>query len=100
MSKQGRRQFDAPFKARIALEAIREEKTISELASEHGIHPNQIRKWKREFEAGASKVFTADKDENRELKQLRKEKEELQHLIGEQTIRINWLKKNVDRFNL
>lgn len=100
MSKKSRRNWDDSFKAKVALEAIREEKTITELAGIYQLHPNQIRKWKREFEAGAAKVFSAEKDDNKELKQLRKEKEELEQLIGKQTITINWLKKNVDRFNL
>ncbi len=45
MARQ-RRTFSDDFKARVALEAIRERKTINELASEYGVHPNLIRKWK------------------------------------------------------
>jgi len=100
MSERERRNFDDSFKAKVALEAVREEKTISELAGIYKIHANLIRKWKREFEAGASKVFSASKDENKELKQLRSEKEHLEQLIGQQTITINWFKKKAERFNL
>ena len=46
MARQ-RRTFSADFKARVALEAIREQKTINELASEFGVHPNLIREWKK-----------------------------------------------------
>ena len=43
-----RRRFSADFKAKIALEALRGEQTMAELAARHGIHPNQITKWKRQ----------------------------------------------------
>jgi len=100
MVKKERRNFDDNFKAKIALEAIREEKTLPELASEFDIHPNQITKWKREFELGAATVFSGSKDAKKELTQLRKEKNELENLIGKQTIEINWLKKKSKQFNL
>ncbi len=100
MSEQKRRSFDDAFKAKVALEAVRGEKTIEELAGIHKVHGNQIRKWKREFEAGASRVFSGDKDANRELKQLQDEKAALEQLIGKQTIELNWLKKTAEKFNL
>lgn len=43
-----RRRFTAEFKAKVALEAIRGERTISELATKHQLHPNQITQWKRQ----------------------------------------------------
>lgn len=42
-----RNHFTADQKAQIVLEALKEEKTVAQLASEHGVHPNQIHKWKR-----------------------------------------------------
>ena len=44
---QQRRRFSADFKAKVTLEAIREQRTINELASEYGVHPNLIREWKK-----------------------------------------------------
>ncbi|NLN60097.1 MAG: transposase, partial [Deltaproteobacteria bacterium] len=42
-----RRSHDAAFKVRVALEALRGEKTIAQIASEYGVHPNQIRQWRQ-----------------------------------------------------
>ena len=100
MAVKERRNFNDDFKAKIALEAIREEKTLPELASEYQIHPNQITKWKREFELGASTVFSGVKDAKKEIVKLLKEKDELENLIGKQTIEINWLKKKSKQFHL
>lgn len=51
------RRFTAEFKAKVALEAIRGERTISELATKHQLHPNQITQWKRQAIENLAKVF-------------------------------------------
>ncbi len=51
-----RRSFDAQYKARVALEAIREEKTLSEIASQYGVHPQRIAAWKAGITTGNSGV--------------------------------------------
>lgn len=53
-----RRQYDAQYKFRLALEAAKGNKTISELASETGVHPNQIGAWKRQLLEGGAEVFS------------------------------------------
>ena len=52
-----RRRFSAEFKAKVALEAIRGEHTVSELATRHGIHPNMIAGWKRHVIEGMAGIF-------------------------------------------
>ena len=54
MSK--RRNHDAAFKARVALEAVKGERTVSELAAEYGVHPTMIHQWKKALLDGASAV--------------------------------------------
>ena len=79
------------FKAKVALEAIKEEKSSSELASEYQVHPGQIRNWKTVAINGITEVFTGkrqkvDKD-NKELI------EELYRQIGQLKVELDWLKK-------
>lgn len=55
--KRTRRKFTAAFKAQVALAALRERESLSDLATRYDIHPNLITKWKQEFQANAEKVF-------------------------------------------
>jgi len=57
MSRRPRRNHSAAFKAKVALAAVRGEKTLSELASEFDVHPNQITQWKLQLVERASDVF-------------------------------------------
>ena len=73
--KQNRKQYNPDFKARVAMEALKGEETIAELAIRFEVHPTQITKWKRELVAGAANIFGADpnkkiKDEKGLINQL------------------------------
>lgn len=61
MARRPRRNHSPSFKAKVALAAIRGEKTLSELAQEFDVHPNQIKLWKDQALAGMPDVFGADK---------------------------------------
>ena len=52
-----RRNHDAGFKARVALEAVKGERTVSELAAEYGVHPTMIHQWKKALLDGAAEIF-------------------------------------------
>ena len=60
-----RRRFTAEFKSRVALEALRGDKTIQEIAAKHKVHPNQVSTWKRQAMDGLSAVFTNGVDKAR-----------------------------------
>jgi len=100
MTKRKRRHYDANFKSRVALEAIKELKTLSELSSEFGVHANQIRNWKNEFLEKASLVFSENKDDKEALKSLQEERDRLHQRIGQQSMDIDFLKKNLKKLNL
>jgi transposase len=53
-----RRRFTAEFKAKVALDALRGDKTIQEIAARHRVHPNQVSTWKRQALDGLSEVFS------------------------------------------
>jgi transposase-like protein len=63
MSRRPRRNHSAAFKAKVALAAVKGEKTLSELAEQFDIHPNQITQWKTQLLEGASVVFGEAKAE-------------------------------------
>jgi transposase-like protein len=61
-----RRRFGGEFKARVALEALRGDKTVQEIASKHKVHPNQVSTWKRQAIDGLSEVFSNGTDRERQ----------------------------------
>ncbi len=88
-----RRHFSADFKARVALEAIREQHTINELASEYGVHPNLIREWKRHLLCELPQIFNSRTGD--EQKTLEEERDRLFQQIGQLQYELAWLKKKV-----
>jgi transposase-like protein len=85
----GRRQFTAEFKTKIVLEIFKEEKQIGELAAEHGLSPNQLRNWRKEFLENATKVFSESKQEKdlrAKERAMDEERNELMAKIGQLTI--------------
>ena len=56
--REKRRTFTSKFKAKIALEAVREVKTVAELASEYQIHPSQVTKWKKQIISQAGELYS------------------------------------------
>jgi len=61
------KRYTAEFKASVAIEAIKEQRSINEIASEYGIHPEMVRRWKREFLQNSYKVFSKNADKEKRL---------------------------------
>ena len=61
-----RRNHSPAFKAKVALEAAREERTTAEIARDYGVHANQVSAWKRQLLEGASGLFTTAAERNRD----------------------------------
>ncbi len=90
MSKK-RRQYSAEFKTKIAIAAIRGEKTASELASQYEIHPTMFNTWKRQFLENASQLFDPGKSANKESSEAKTEADELYRQIGKLKVERDFL---------
>ena len=86
-----RKTYDDQFKARVALEAIKGERTISELSGQFEVHPNQIVQWKKQLLENVSSLFSRKKDP--EIQDLKDLVEVLYKKIGQQDIELEFLKK-------
>ena len=82
----------AAFKKKVALDALREEKTMGQLASQHGVHPIQVSQWKKELIDGAEAIFERKGTRRKEDAVAR---EDLERKIGQMTIELDYLKKKL-----
>ena len=96
--KKTRRKFTSGFKARVALEAIKERYTLSEMSEKFEIHPTQITKWKKEFLENASSVFetSGKKDDEGDVVDV----DQLFSKIGRLEIERDFLKKTLKKTGL
>tara|TARA_B100000614_G_C14172392_1_gene337581 strand:- start:205 stop:489 length:285 start_codon:yes stop_codon:yes gene_type:complete len=92
--RRKKRTLSAAFKTKVVLEALKERQTVSELAEQFDVHPNQISSWKKEFLSGAENAFGHGK-EGKQLKESEQEKEELFKEIGKLKVENDWLKKKL-----
>jgi len=96
MARKERKQRGAELKARVAVEAVRERRTVSELATQYGVHPSQIHEWKRRLLSGASELFQDGRSQKVAAQQLAQEAE-LFEQIGRLKMELEWLKKTAQR---
>jgi transposase-like protein len=86
-----RKRYDSTFKAKVVLESFKNEKTIAELASDYGVHPNQITQWRKQALEDLPTLFSSH--QARKEKAHEEEKEELLKQIGQLKVEVEWLKK-------
>ena len=89
--KKTRKHYDDAFKAKVAVEAVRGEKTLSELASQFEVHPNQIVLWRKQLLEKAPDLFSRRKDP--QIEELESLVDTLYRKIGQQDIDLEFLKK-------
>lgn len=89
-----RKRYSPEFKAKIALEALRGLRPVHEIAGKHGVHPNQISKWKKQAVELLPEVFSGQR--NRKEVQDAELRDRLYQQIGELQVELEWLKKKGD----
>lgn len=93
------RSFGKAFKAKVAIEAIKSEKTINEIASIYEVHPNQVRQWKKQaLEQLPQAMADGRTKQARDIKSVDEEK--LHQKIGQQAVEIDFLKKKLRQLGL
>lgn len=96
--KAKRRRHDTAFKARVALEALKGQKTTQQIAAEYEIHPTQVAEWKKTLMEGVGEAFERGKaGGNADFEQ---EREKLHSKIGELTVKLDFLEKKSRQLGL
>lgn len=92
-----RRQYSAEFKFKVALEAAKGSNTLSELAQQYQLHPNQISEWKRRLLDEGEELFNRRSQSDR-LREQEAQQAELYEQIGRLKMELEWLKKKATAF--
>jgi transposase-like protein len=89
--KRQRRQYSADWKAKVALEAIKGQRTVQEIASHYEVHPTLVTHWKKQLLEGAAEIFSNGKRAAADAEEALKA--ELYQQIGKLQVEVDWLKK-------
>ena len=87
-----KKTFSNAYKAKVALEAIKAEKTVAELSSEYGVHSTQINNWKKQLQEDMPSIFETGRERKDRAAQEAKE-EQLYQQIGKLQMEVEWLRK-------
>ncbi len=86
-----RKSYTKEFKTKVAIEAIKGQKTVNEIASEYGVHVSQINGWKKRLMEAAPEIFSRRRDHEAAAQEA--ERERLYRKIGRLQVEVDWLKK-------
>lgn len=100
MSKRKRRHLTPEFKARVAKEALKEHKTIQEIAQENDIAPSQVSAWKKELEDRISELFERKNAVNEIAKKSEKQAARLERKVGQLVIERDFLEKKCEQLGV
>lgn len=90
-----RKTFSPSFKAKVAIEAIREEKSISELSTQFEVHPNMIRAWKKQFLSESESIFVDKRRSKNQKSDSEQDPDQLFKQIGQLKVENDFLKKKL-----
>ena len=90
-----RKRFSAEFKSKVALEAIKESKTMAELTQEYGVQAGQIKEWKQKLLDSLTGVFDSGSKAETNAKHAEEKQDKLYQKIGQLNVEIDWLKKKM-----
>ena len=93
MTKRSRKKHSGAFKAKVALEAVKGERTLNELAGHFEVHPSQVVQWKQRLLAGAVDVFNGGVE--RDAAEEAALRDRLYQEIGQMKVELDWLKKSM-----
>jgi len=93
VKKRNKKRYEATFKARVALDAVKERESLAQLGHRHGVHPVQVGQWKRQLEESAAEVFGG----GAEARDFERERNELLQKIGELTVERDFLARGLQR---
>ncbi len=86
-----RKKYTSEFKSRVALEALKGDRTINEIASQYDVHPNLIGNWKKQLKEALPAIFSGKQDNNHKAQE--KLEARLYQEIGRLKVELDWLKK-------
>jgi putative transposase len=91
-----RKTYSPEFKAKVVREVLREDRTVSQIAAQYEVHPNQVSQWRDQALAGIAGLFSRSQENDWAAKEAahEQEKQELYAEIGCLTTQLSWLKKN------
>ena len=94
-----KRTHSAQFKFRVALEALGEAKTVSQIASEYEVHPTLVRQWKKRLQEGGADIFSNPASQKQQEAEQSATEAALYEQIGRLKMELEWVKKKAAQFN-